>query len=408
MDSKKSVLVVGYNYYSIKECIKNGFNVDVLIDKWDYLYGSIYPIMEGENRIYVEECANVSLALEAMYRNIGYKKEYFAVFSDFEFTIITAGILKDLYKADKGLNAEEAILFRDKFAQKKSLKGIVPVAKTQLIERLSWFHYKDLVLEYPLVLKPIAGAGAEDTFKINTVEEFVALKDNLLKKGFGDKSFLIEEFIKGEEIYIDGIVSNSNLEAFSVGKYWEPLLSIKDNKTIKTMLLHPKSYTILYERVDMFLQKIFSRLGFKNGVFHMEAFLTGGGSLIFSECAARAGGGMLNQAFQYLYGVSLKEALPQLSIGVYKECELHPNNIVTGFALIPSINPKIKKLPTLEELQNMIPNIQEVIYEWNPGDELPDITRSSTKRVGMFLVVSKNEIELKNDINKCLEYFMGL
>ena len=54
------------------------------------------------------------------------------------------------------------------------------------------------------------------------------------------------------------------------------------------------------------------------------------------------------------------------------------------------------------------PTIQEVIYEWSPGDELPDITKSSTKRIGMFLVTSDSEVELKKSITKVLNYFSEL
>ena len=92
----------------------------------------------------------------------------------------------------------------------------------------------------------------------------------------------------------------------------------------------------------------------------------------------------------------------------YKDNKPKIKNIITGFALIPTINKSVNKLPTIQELKKIEPTIQEVIYEWSPGDELPDITKSSTKRIGMFLVTSDSEVELKKSITKVLNYFSEL
>ncbi len=408
MNKKNRILIVGYNYKSIFKCISEGFEVDVLIDKWDYQYGNIEPLMLGERRIYVEECANATLAISALYHYNIDKNEYHAVFTDYEFTVVTAGILKSILNVKNGIDFEQAVFFRDKYAQKRKLASIVPVANNQLIENLVNFDFKDLKINFPMVLKPLAGAGAENTVKVESQEQLKKLFKTLTNKGYAYNSYLIEEFIEGQELYIDGIVYESKINLFTISQYWEPLLKIKEHSTIKTFTLHPSKYNSLYAEAQKFLSKIFEELKFRNGVFHMEVFLTRDNKLVFSECAARSGGGMMDQAFKTLYDVSLKESVADIFLETYKDNKPKIKNIITGFALIPTINKSVNKLPTIQELKKIEPTIQEVIYEWSPGDELPDITKSSTKRIGMFLVTSDSEVELKKSITKVLNYFSEL
>lgn len=404
----KKMLVVGYNRTSIEECLNNDFFVDVLIDKWDYLYGDIHPILEGENRVYVEECSDATKALQAIYNQIDINKKYYGIFSNYEFTIGTSGILKDILDIPNGLDSYTSMAFRDKFLQKTLLKGTVPVSNHQMIRNLNQISFEDITLNFPIVLKPIAGAGSVNTKKIINEEQFNVVIKELKQKGVEYSSFILEEFVNGTELYIDGVVFESKIDAFTISKYFDPILNIKDNITIRTKLYNPLKYKELYNFGEKFLMDIFKKLNFKNGVFHMEVFQKSDGSFVFSECAARPGGGMMDQAFEKLYGISLKEILPKIYMNKYVPNCLRPKNLFTGFACIPYINPSTKHLPSLKEIQINIPEIEEIIYEWLPGDPLPNISESSTKRFGMFLVVSNEESKITSAINKGLEYFEKL
>ena len=61
----------------------------------------------------------------------------------------------------------------------------------------------------------------------------------------------------------------------------------------------------------------------------MEVFLTRDNKLVFSECAARSGGGMMDQAFKTLYDVSLKESVADIFLETYKDNKPKIKNIIT-------------------------------------------------------------------------------
>src|SRR6185503_13352964 len=94
-----------------------------------------------------------------------------------------------------GLGAEAARNFRDKARMKTVLENAgLPCARHRLA------HTRTEALEFardagfPLVAKPQAGAGAKNTFRVDSAPQ---LEDVLT--GMGSGPVLLEEFVTGEE-----------------------------------------------------------------------------------------------------------------------------------------------------------------------------------------------------------------
>jgi len=201
--------------------------------------------------------------------------------------MLLAGRLRDALGLP-GLSHAQTVPFRDKGEMKKVLDAAglrTPRHRRADSERACWAAAEEL--GYPLVIKPIAGAGSADTHRLDGPDDL----RRVLPEVRHVEEVSVEEFIDGEEHTFDTICSGGTIHYFNVAWYRpRPLIG----RTVQW--ISPQTVTL--RRVDRpelrpgieLGEKVLEALGFDSGYTHMEWFLKPDGEAVFGEIAARPPG----------------------------------------------------------------------------------------------------------------------
>jgi hypothetical protein len=202
-----------------------------------------------------------------------------------------------------GLSVEQAVAFRDKETMKQVLDnaGIRTPhhyrANTQdevreAAERVGW----------PLIVKPIAGAGSADTYTARSSEE---LEEILAAIGHVPE-VSVEEFIEGEEYTYDTISAGGRVLFQNVAWYRPKPLVARLNPWISAQAVCLADIEAPEIAVGVELgHRVLSALGFETGYTHMEWFRTASGEAVFGEIGARAPGGRLTHGMNLSCDIDL-------------------------------------------------------------------------------------------------------
>ena len=305
------------------------------------------------------------------------------------------------------LSPDTAIHFRDKFLQKRRLleRG-VPTSRVELVQDVTAPDVADRLVTFgfPVVMKPLSGAGAALTYRLDGPEDLKALQDEVATDPYRRRTFLIEEFQDGEEWHVDGYVAGGRVEFFAVGRYDAPLIHVHEGAVTASRSFDPTADAWAYELAGALTRDALAALGLTDAVFHLECFRLADGRLVFGECAARSGGGMIVETVRAKFGVDLTEAAVRIAVG-----EPHPivgeaDPATTGFTFLPSAPGKIVAMPALEEVEQR-PGVLEARYLHGVGDTAPDMSVWTAARVGEAVVSAPDAATYQARLDELLAWF---
>jgi biotin carboxylase len=187
-----------------------------------------------------------------------------------------------------GMSEEHTLLFRDKEKMKLALDraGIRTPRHARATDEAAIREATERV-GYPLIVKPIAGAGSAGTHRVDDRREL----DRLLPELLRGAELSVEEFIDGEEFTFDTICAGGEILYHNIAWYRpRPLVA----RTVEWV----SPQTVTLRRVDADYvapgaamgRKVLEALEFQTGFTHMEWFRTWEGEAVFCEIAARAPG----------------------------------------------------------------------------------------------------------------------
>ncbi len=196
-----------------------------------------------------------------------------------------------------GMDRDTALGFRDK-----------PIMKARLLPsgvRMPRFGRSDSVsgvleaaaaIGYPVVLKPVAGAGSADTWRVGDEVEARARLETM--GHVPDVS--IEEFIEGDEFTYDGVAIDGKPVFESITQYHPPPLQARSQEWVSPAQITLRDPYIPATRGGIELgRQVLSALRMGTGFFHMEWFRTRQGEAVFGEIGCRNGGAKLVDAIDY-------------------------------------------------------------------------------------------------------------
>jgi hypothetical protein len=155
---------------------------------------------------------------------------------------------------------------------------------------------------YPVVLKPVAGAGTADTWRVDDEQQ---AKAKLATMGHVAE-VSIEEFIEGTEFTYDAVAINGKPAFESVTQYHPPPLQGRTLEWISPAQITLRDPYIPALDVGIQLgRQVLEVLGMGTGFAHMEWFKTKQGEAVFSEIACRSGGGKLMDAINYANDIDI-------------------------------------------------------------------------------------------------------
>jgi hypothetical protein len=187
-----------------------------------------------------------------------------------------------------GMTVAETVPFRDKEAMKRVLdaagirtprhaRAATARAVREAAERIG----------YPLIVKPIAGAGSADTHRVDSAGEL----DAVLPRLGHIPEVSVEEFVEGEEYTFDTVSIGGEIAYFNIGWYRpRPLIA----RTVEW--ISPQTVALRNVEAGKLAggramgRAVLEALDFRTGFSHMEWYLKADGEAVFGEIGARPPG----------------------------------------------------------------------------------------------------------------------
>ena len=202
-----------------------------------------------------------------------------------------------------GLDVAHTVPFRDKQVMKEVLGAAgIRVPRSVRASTIDAVRAGADEVGYPLIIKPIAGAGSMDTYRI---DEPAGL-DPVLPRLRGVPEVSVEEFIDAEEYTFDTISAGGRIEYYNVCWYRPRPLAMKQLEWVSPQVfaLREPDAGPLAGGVAMG-HAVLDVLGLDAGFAHMEWYLTADGEVVFGEIGARVGGARLADAMNYASDVDV-------------------------------------------------------------------------------------------------------
>lgn len=192
-----------------------------------------------------------------------------------------------------GMSVEAARNFRDKARMKQLFReNDVPCARYSRV--LSGEDAWRFAAEtgFPLVLKPLAGAGSQATFRVNNAEELKTALQKVSPSPHNEA--IIEEFIVGDEHSLETITVNGQAVWHSLTHYYPTPLEVMQNPWIQWRIVLPREVDdAKYDDIKQAGSRALQVLGMDSGITHLEWFRRKDGSIAISEVAARPPGAQI-------------------------------------------------------------------------------------------------------------------
>jgi biotin carboxylase len=224
------------------------------------------------------------------------------VLCNWEPLVILAARLRERWNIP-GMSVDTVTGFRDKKLMKDRVAAAglrVPKAERARTVRASWEAQERI--GFPMVLKPIAGAGSADTHHVTSRSEMEAALAQLRHV----EEISCEEYIEGEEFTFDTVCIDGRPAFENVAAYLPKPLIARTNEWISPVIITVRD--LAQPRLQPGIElgrKVLQALGMQDGFTHMEWFLTPSGEAVFGEIGCRPGGAHLVDQMNHTCNVDL-------------------------------------------------------------------------------------------------------
>lgn len=196
-----------------------------------------------------------------------------------------------------GMTLEQATWFRDKEAMKQVLDaaGIRTPRHASARPGAEVWEAAERI-GFPLIVKPIAGAGSADTYRVNSAEQLAEVQMMIRHVPL----LSVEEFIEGQEFTYDTVCGEGTVLFENISWYLPRPLEQRSYEWISpvTLSLRDKDDPKLAGGLAMG-RAVLEALGFTDGFTHMEWYLKPDGEAVFGEIGARPPGARTVDVMNY-------------------------------------------------------------------------------------------------------------
>jgi biotin carboxylase len=171
---------------------------------------------------------------------------------------------------------------------------------------------------YPCVLKPLKLSGSRGVIRANDADEFIAafhrLKRMLVAEGNSpyETSFLVEDFIPGFEVALEGIFTHGQLKVLALFDKPDPLDGPYFEETI--YVTPSRLPTRVQAEIADCVSAAASSLELREGPVHAELRVNEQGPWML-EIAGRSIGGLCSTILEFSSGMCLEELILRHAIG---------------------------------------------------------------------------------------------
>lgn len=217
----------------------------------------------------------------------------------------------------EGMDQQTAHNVRDKSRMKSVLRAAgLPCARHQLVERTEQATTFLAEVGLPLVAKPPAGAGAQATYRLDTLEDFQAWLTAVQRDP--EEVWLLEEFLVGAEHTFDAVTRDGETLWASISDYQPAPLEVLRTPWVQWTVVLPRGISgaddPAYDQIRRYGPQALTALGVRTALSHMEWFARPDGSIAISEVGARPPGAQIASMIGYSYDVDFHALWAQLVV----------------------------------------------------------------------------------------------
>jgi hypothetical protein len=187
-----------------------------------------------------------------------------------------------------GMTVAQTLPFRDKELMKRMLDGAgvrTPWHTRATTVAQVWEAAEQI--GYPLIVKPIDGAGSADTYRVDSAGQLNEVLPMLRHVA----QVSVEEFVDAEELTYDTICAGGQVLFDHVLWYRPRPLQMATNEWVSPVAISLKELDTPYLEGGLRMgMQVLAALGFQSGFTHMEWYRKDDGEVVFGEIGARPPG----------------------------------------------------------------------------------------------------------------------
>jgi len=235
---------------------------------------------------------------------------------------------------------------------------------------------------YPCVLKPTVLAGSRGVIRADDPAAFVAAfrriaailaESEMAGLGDGREEVLVEEFIPGREVALEGLLVGGELHVLALFDKPDPLDGPYFEETIYvTPSRLPEDVQAAIAAEARWAARA---LGLVEGPIHAELRVNEHGSWVV-EVAARTIGGLCSRTLRFGAGISLEELVIRHALGVELD-SLERERRPAGVMMIPIPRGGVLRAVQGREDAAAVPGIEDVTISAHVGQELVPLPEGS-------------------------------
>ncbi len=305
----------------------------------------------------------------------------------------------------EGLGGEAARNFRDKNRMKAALSAAgLPVARQALVH--SGEDARRFVDEvgFPVVLKPLDGAGARDTVRVLDPGSLAAALNRLMPSA--QAPVQAEAFVQGEEHTLETVAIDGEPVWWSSTFYLPGPLAVLENPWMQYCLLLPREQAMPHAAAFAPTgHQALKTLGLRSGLAHMEWFQQASGDAVISEVGARPPGANIMLLNGAAHEVDMWAKWARLM--VHRTWQMPPRRYAVGCAFVRGMGRGriVRSITGLEETQariagtiwrHQLPQVGQPRSPHYEGDGWVIVRHPETQRVveALRTIVTTLRIEL--------------
>ena len=197
-----------------------------------------------------------------------------------------------------GMSYDQTVLFRDKEAMKRRLDA-AGIRTPHHYEATTADEVRTHAehIGYPVIVKPIDGAGSADTHRCDDRDRLEAVLPTLRHV----TRVSVEEFVEAEEFTYDTVCADGQVLFENIGLYRPRPLQMAQHEWVSPVYVGLKDITVDHVAGGREMgRQVLDALGFRSGFTHMEWYRRPDGEVVFGEIGARPPGARTVDVMNYI------------------------------------------------------------------------------------------------------------
>jgi biotin carboxylase len=202
-----------------------------------------------------------------------------------------------------GLSVDDANAFRNKDIMKARVAAAgIRCPRHKSATTIAGVRAAAEEVGFPLIVKPIAGAGSMDTFRADDAAQL----EDALKRMSHIEEVNVEEFIDGEEFTYDTICIDGKIQYFNIGFYRPRPLIARSVEWISPQTLCLRDLDSEWVSGGRAMgEAVIKAMNPGTAYTHMEWYRKSDGEVVFGEIAARPPGARTVDLMNYVSDIDL-------------------------------------------------------------------------------------------------------